>query len=101
MAKLWITVFEAASETALDAPIQDITPVDISGTSAQSEAVTGSTESPAGKKRRTLRLFADTDCHVAWGDDPTAGTDNFPLGAENPEYINVVAGGKVAVLERV
>jgi len=101
MASLFITIFKSVSQTALGTPIQDMTPVTVGAGSLQSEVVTGSTEYPAGKRRRYARLFSDTDCHVAWGSNPTAGTSNFPVGAENPEYVEIGAGEKFAVIQRV
>lgn len=97
MTTLFITAYEAAEQTALGNPIQEIT-VAIGGTSAQSAAITGS-----GRKKRTVRLFADTNCFVTWGYDPTAladGTGGRPLGAENPEYVSIEAGHKIAVIQR-
>ena len=98
MATLWIAVFDAANEVLFDAPIQEIK-VSISGTSAQSAAISGS-----GKIMRRVRLFTDTDCFVTWDDDPTAlqdGSDGRPLGAENPEVFGIVSGEKIATIERV
>ena len=98
MATLFIAVFEAAEQTALDIPLQETT-VNVTGGSLQSDVIVG-----AGKKKRTVRLFSDTDCFVTWGEDPTAvgdGSEGRPFGAENPEYISIEAGHKIAVIQRV
>jgi len=97
MATLFYAVYEAAEQTALDVPLQE-GKVTIGGTSLQSAVFTSD-----GRKRRTVRLFADTDCFVTWGEDPTAvadGTGGRPFGAENPEYISVEAGHRLAVIQR-
>ena len=98
MATLFLTVFRDADRVLLDEPIQETT-VTIAGASAQSAAISGS-----NKEIRSVRLFADADCFVKWGDNPTAladGTAGMPIGAENPEVVGVKAGQLVAVIERV
>lgn len=96
MATLGIQVFADAKEVLFDVPLQVLS-VAITGTSAQSSSVTGS-----NKQMRYARLFADADCFVLWGTNPTAVdfTDSMPLGAENPEVIGIKAGDKVAVITR-
>ena len=103
MADLQITVFSAAVETAKGLPIQQEL-VSIGGASVQSNVITGGTTYPTGKKQRTVRLAADADCWVHWGDNVTAlsnGTAGIMLGSENPLFISVEAGHVVAVIERV
>ncbi len=97
MATLGIQVFADAKEVLFDAPIQ-VTSVAIGAGSLKAAAITGS-----NKQMRHCRLFADADCFVLWGADPTAGdfTDSVPLGAENPEVIGVQAGHLIAVIQRV
>ena len=96
MATLGIQVFADAKEVLMDEPLQ-VMSVAIGGASVQSAAVTGS-----GKQIRHCRLFADADCFILWGDDPTAGdfTDSTPIGAENPEVVGIKAGQKIAVIAR-
>lgn len=96
MATLGIQVFADAKEVLFDVPIQ-IMSVSIGGASLQSAAVSGSKS-----EIRHCRLFADADCYVLWGADPTAGdfSDSMPMGAENPEVIGVKAGQKIAVITR-
>jgi len=97
MATLYISVWTNAAAVALGDPLQE-TSVNIDVTSTQSAAIVGS-----GRKRRRVRLFADADCFAAWGEDPTAltdGTDGLPLGASNPEYFDIEAGHKIAVISR-
>lgn len=97
MATLYIAVFEHAEMTALGEPLEEST-VTISGTSAQSAVIPGT-----GRKRKKVRLFADSDCFVTWGENPVAvtdGSDGRPMGAENPEYFDIEAGHKIAVIQR-
>ena len=97
MATLFIGGWDNANEVLCGAPIQETT-VTVSGTSAQSAAVSGS-----NKEMRRVRLFSDTDCFVTWGSAPTAlnnGAAGMPMGAENPEVIGIEAGHLIAVIER-
>ncbi len=98
MATLFIAVWRDAAEVALGDPLQEIA-VAIGAASAQSAAITGK-----DRQRNRIRLFADADCFVTWGTDPTAltdGTAGRPLGAGNPEYFDIEAGQKVAVIQRL
>lgn len=98
MATLQFTVFESAAETALGDPIQEDT-IEISGTSTQGAAISGS-----GRRRRRVRIVCDADAWVTWGADPTAindGSAGRMMGQENPEYFDIEAGHKIAVIERV
>ncbi len=55
-------------------------------------------------KPRYVRIFADADCFVEWNANPTATNDflnGMPVGAENPEYIYMLANEKIAVIERL
>lgn len=96
MATLGIQVFADAKEVLFDEPLQ-ILSITIGGTSARSGSIIGSI-----KEMRHVRLFADADCFVIWGDNPTAGdfTDSLPLGAENPEVVGIKAGQLIAVITR-
>ena len=97
MATLFYAVYEAAEQTALGIPL-DENVVAIGGASVVSAIMPGS-----GRQRQTVRLFADANCFVTWGADPTAlaeGTEGRPLGAENPEYVSIEAGHKIAVIQR-
>ena len=100
MATLFIAVWGDATETLIGEPIQEVA-VTITGTSAQSDAITG----PSGRTvNRLVRLYTDADCFVHWGDNPTAltdGTAGRALGADNPEVFGIVSGQKIAVIERV
>lgn len=94
MATLSLHVWSDAKEVALGEVLQSMT-VNIGGASAQSAAVTGT-----ARRHRRVRFFADADCYVTWGDNPTADSTGLPLGAENPEYFDIEAGQKIAVIER-
>ncbi len=95
MATLWITVFEASANVAVGAPIEE-QQVTIGASSLSSAAIDGS-----ATQFRTARLMADADCHISWGESPTASTTTMPLGAENPEYIGIRGGDLIVVIERV
>lgn len=98
MATLFIGVWGGAGLALVGEPLQEMA-VTISGTSAQSAAVSGPTK-PA---QRQVRLFTDMDCFVTWGANPTAltdGTGGRPLGAENPEVFTIDSGSLIAVIER-
>jgi hypothetical protein len=100
MADLYYAVWDTAAEVA-NGPVKAEGKVAIGGTSTQSAAVVD----PAGGNRsRRVRLFADGPCFVTWGENPTAvsdGTDGRPVGAENPEYVEILANHLIAVIERV
>ena len=97
MATLFFRVWGSAAEVALGDPIQEDV-ITIAAASAQSAVISGS-----GNKRKRVRLFADANCFVTWGADPTAkndGTDGMPMGSENPEYVDIQSEHKIAVIER-
>jgi hypothetical protein len=61
------------------------------GTSAQTSGTFG---------RGTYRLWADQDCYVAFGPNPTAAAaSSMPLTAKTPEYVDLQAGDKIAVIQ--
>lgn len=94
---LFFCVFEGANEVALGDPIQEAA-IDFSGGEAKSDVINGE-----GRKRRRVRVMADDDCYVAWGDGVTAvndGTLGRPLGADNPEYFDIESGHKISVIAR-
>lgn len=96
MATLFVCVWEHAVEVAVGDPLQEFT-VNITATSTPSAAAI------VGDKRRSrrVRLFADADCFVTWGETPVAvSTASRPMGAENPEYFEIKASQKIAVIER-
>lgn len=96
MASLQLTVFSNATSTAVGDVLQEEI-IAVSGTSAQSNAITGS------GNYRVVRMYADVDCFITWGSNPTAlsnGTGGRFVGANNPEYFRLQAGEKVAVIER-
>ena len=101
MATLWIDVYASAAEVALGDLIESHSITIGSSTAQMSGVIQGETEFPKGPEHRRIRLFADADCHVAWGSNPLAVTTGQPLGSENPEYFAIKSGQKVAVLERV
>ena len=97
MATLFFRVWESAAEVALGDKIQEDV-ITIGSGSLQSAVISGT-----GRKRRRVRLFADANCFVTWGENPTAlndGTEGMPMGSENPEYVDIESQHKIAVIER-
>lgn len=97
MATLFFVVFSGAVETASGDPIQE-GKITIGGGSLQSAVITGT-----GRKRQRVRIFADTNCFVTWGTNPTVlddGTNGRPLTAGSTEYFDIEAGHKIATIER-
>lgn len=67
-----------------------------SGTSQQ-----GSATAPSNGYRPVCRIHADIDIYVAFGSDPTASaTSGVWVKSGVPEYFEVEAGSKVAVIEK-
>jgi hypothetical protein len=98
MATLFITVFGDASQTLVGEPAQEMT-VTIGAGSLQSAAISAGNN----KAWKRVRLFADADCFVTWGANPTAvgdGSAGLPMGAENPEVFTIESGQKIAVITR-
>ena len=97
MPSLQITVYEDAAEVALGDPILEEV-VTVTGTSALSSVI------PAGRTMRRMRLLADVDVFVTWGEGtPEAkidGSSGRMLAAESPEYFAIEPGHFVAVIAR-
>ena len=99
MATLYIAVWGDATQTLIGEPVQEAT-INIGATSTQSAVISGG----VNKAWRRVRMYADVDCFVHWGSDPTAltdGTAGRPLGADNPEIFDIESGQRIAVIERV
>lgn len=98
MATLSFCVWEDAEEVALGRPIQENV-IDIGATSASGAVIVGT-----GNRHRRVRIHVDANAFVTWDDNPTATNDGLngrPMGAENPEYVDIAAGDKIAVIERI
>ena len=98
MASLQYTVWRTASEVA-NGEVMNEGVVTIGVASAQSSVM----HADYGNRGCRVRLMADADCWVTWGEDPTAlndGTEGRMLGAENPEYFAILANEKIAVIQR-
>jgi hypothetical protein len=95
MAAVYMTVWEDAAEVALGDALQ-YTQATIGG--ANSAAITGT-----GKKRRRVRIYAEAACWVKTGANPTAtgATDSMPVGADNPEYLDIEASHVLTAIVRV
>lgn len=99
MSKLRATIFVGAVEVAKGEPLETIS-VDITGSHLETAAVSGSAQEVAGNIVRKMRLHAEIDCYVAWGENPVADVNSMPLDATNPEYFDIVCGHKISVLAR-
>jgi len=97
MATLQYTVFTSGTQTGEGDVLQENV-VAIGAGSLSSSAITGT--APA---LMTVRIMCDTKAWVTWGTTPTAvaETGGRMVGAENPEYWQIPAGQKIAVIERV
>jgi len=71
-----------------------LTPVSVSGTSAQSAAISG-----GSGPYELIRLVSTTNCHVEFGTNPTATTNSAYLPAGVVEYFKVNTGEKVAAIQ--
>ena len=97
MANLYFTVHESATQLG-EGDVQQENVIAIGAISTQGAAITGT--SPALK---SVRLFAESKVFVTWGSNPTATNDGLsgrPVGAENPEWVQIKAGDLIAVIER-
>lgn len=98
MADLYIAEFAALDSEARgrDVMVGRAPPV----TGQVVDFTSGATQSsPFDGKTRFIRFYADTDCHIAFGDDPTATTSAaIKVKADVPEYIGVKPGSRLSVV---
>lgn len=76
--------------TAVPMPSTTDQTVDFSGGADSSDAFASETT--------FVQVVADAACHIAFGDDPTATTDNFLLPANVPRIYGVRGGQKVSAI---
>lgn len=104
MATLQYTTFFSATETG-KGPVLNENVITIGGASAQSPGVVDPTATGAQiNQSRCVRISADANCWVTWGTNPTAldtGLGGRMIGAGNPEYFDLLANHKIAVITRV
>lgn len=98
MASVYGTVWEDAAQVALGDPLQHLTAT-IDG--ANSSAVIASTAT-GNRKRRKVRIFSEAAAWVKWGENPTAtgASDSMPVGANNPEYVDIEEGHVITAITR-
>lgn len=99
---LYYTVWSTAAEVA-NGPVLARGEIAIGGGSLNSTDVVDPNASPDNQGRR-VRIYAEANCFVAWGaGEPTVadGSDGIPMGADNPEYFDIPANQKIAVIQRV
>ena len=97
MATCYFSVWLSNGGVALG-PVEQEGAITIGAGSTQGAVITG-----ASNHQRTVRLFCDSNAFVTWGTDPTAASDGsagMPMGAENPEYVQVSSGDRFAVIAR-
>ena len=85
MAGLTDTLMQSAGSTST---------VSVSGTSAQSSAI-----SVEAKSHALVRVVSTTNCHLAFGNNPTATTSNLLLPAFTVEYFKMNTGDKIAAIQ--
>ena len=92
-------VWDDAREVAIGPPEQ-INDIAVGAGSTQGDVI-APTESGKRKLKR-VRVMSDVNCRILWGENPTAADDgtSMPVGSENPEYIGVEAGHRIAVIQR-
>jgi hypothetical protein len=99
--ELFYRVYGAAVSVA-NGPVLAEGKVAIAGTSTQTATVIDPSAG-AGNRARSVRLFANAACFVTWDENPTAlinGSDGQPMGAENPEFVEIKANHKIACIAR-
>lgn len=65
--------------------------INASTVSAQSAAFDSQT--------RFVRILSDANVRVRFGSNPTATATDMPIRANSPEFVAVVSGDKIAVIE--
>ncbi len=102
MATLYATVFRSAGAVASGDPSQEF-PTPIAGTSTPSTVAVMAVDEPK-KRRYVVRILADEDCFLNWGEGtPVAtadGNGGRAISAGVAEYFYVQAGHKLATIQR-
>jgi hypothetical protein len=101
MATLQYTVFFSATETG-KGPVLNENVIAIGGASAQSSTVVDPSATP-NNQSRCVRIACDANAWVIWGADPTAldtGVGGRMIGSGNPEYFDIPANHRIAVIAR-
>lgn len=97
MSTVSVTQFSAVAQAANgslmcpQAPFVATEDINASTTSAQSAAFDSQT--------RFVRIVSDANVRVRIGSNPTAVATDMPIRADMPEFIAVVPGDKIAVIE--
>lgn len=95
MAKLYyseysvVGAFETPAQMALE-PSIEAKVVDFSSGEAKSGAF--------NVRTRFVRVWADADCCLAFGTNPTADENSLPVAAKAPEYFGVAPGDKLSAI---
>lgn len=98
MAKLYISEYKGVRQVegglsqVAEEPGVDQTPVTFT-TATQSAAF--------GTGVKVIRVIADANCHLLFGDDPTATVNSKLVIANSVEYFGVVAEQKVSAIVAV
>jgi hypothetical protein len=98
MPTLWFHTFDTASEAA-NGPVLQKGTINIGATATLGDMITG--KSTGDKRNRTVRVFTDADCYIAWGDaDTEANATDVPIRSEDAEYFHLNEGDYISVIER-
>jgi hypothetical protein len=97
MPDFYAHVFRDAGASAKGA-VEQVLKVAI-GTEDQSNAIVSNSTTQI----KFVRCWADADCYIAWGADPTADADTgLPIGGgHGPEYLEMAVGDKISVIAKV
>lgn len=100
MANIWISEFDKSGIPYVEGGGYLNVPIALEPVLApQKVSFTTATQSAAfNAATKLIRMVSDADCHVAFGADPTADTDDEKLIAGIPEWRAVTAGHKVSVV---
>lgn len=99
MANLYITEYSGLAESAVGRGVHPAPVPKEPHNASQKVVFTSATQStPFGSGVRMVRIVSDADCHVVFGDDPTADTDAPKLIADAAEFRGVTSGMKLSVV---
>lgn len=96
MADLYITEFQASGNSKSGAQLQVGHQPAVA---MQKVSFVTSTQSAVFEERTMfVRLHPTADCHIVFGENPTATTNHMPMLADSTEYFSVSQGIRLAVI---
>ena len=97
MSTLYITELKATGNSDSGSQMQVASQP---GVTSQKVTFTTTTQSTAfNASTKFVRLHPKNNCHVVFGTNPTATTDDMPMLADSVEYFAVIPGYKLAVVD--